>query len=358
MAERLKDMFFTRDSMGAFSAAIKGAYPAFDTDRFLDLIFDDSFEGKELKERMNHTTRCLKETLPAAFPEALEILVKAAPHVKGFEALSIPDYVSVCGLGHWDLSLPAMGRITRHITCELAIRPFLDLDPDRVLPFLLEWAEDKNPNVRRLASEGSRPRLPWAMALPKFKQDPRPVLPVLEKLKGDESETVRRSVANHLNDISKDNPEIALKICGEWYGLSEETDRIVKHACRTMLKSGDKEALMLFGYGDPKTINVERLHLAKSSIKIGEDLRFSFDVLFKKECKARLEYSISYVKAKNRLSTKVFKITEGDYKPGTYSFNRKHSFADMSTRKHYPGIHRISLILNGEEKARLSFEVK
>ncbi|MFC2157068.1 DNA alkylation repair protein [Acidobacteriota bacterium] len=358
MAERLKDMFFTRDSMGIFADNILEVYPVFDKPRFLDFVFDETFFDKELKERMSHTTLCLKEILPEPFPEALEILLKAAPKVRGFEAMSIPDYVSVYGMEYWDISLPAIGRITRYITCEFAIRPFLDKDPGKVLPYLLEWAENESHHVRRLASEGSRPRLPWAMALPKFKKDPHPILPILEKLKEDESETVRRSVANNLNDISKDNPGIALKVCREWYGHSEETDKIVKHACRTMLKAGHKDALMIFGYGDPSSISIENFHLEESSINIGDDLRFSFDVVFEKKCKARLEYGVSYVKSNGKLSSKVFKITEGSYKPGTYSFKRKQSFADMSTRKHYPGKHQISLLLNGEEKAQTSFELK
>jgi 3-methyladenine DNA glycosylase AlkC len=228
-------MFFTQESMAAFAEAIRKVYPEFHIGRFKERVFDDSFEDKELKERMSHTTRCLKETLPESYAAALEVLVQAAPHVKGFEALCLPDYIGQFGLDDWDMSLEALGRIGRYITGELAIRPFLARDPERVLPYLTSWSEDEIPHLRRLASEGTRPRLPWAMALPRFKKDPRMNLPLLEKLKDDESEDVRRSVANHLNDISKDNPDIALEVCAMWYGQSQNTDRIVKHACRTLL---------------------------------------------------------------------------------------------------------------------------
>ena len=211
--------------------------------------------------------------------------------------------------------------------------------------------------MRRLASEGCRPRLPWAMALPKFKKDPTPLLPILEHLKNDPSETVRRSVANNLNDISKDNPVIALDVCERWHGQSTETDKIVKHACRGLLKAGDKRALAIFGYSDPADLVISNFTLATPSLRIGDNLEFSFTMELQHKSKVRLEYAIHYVKAKGQLSKKVFKITENDYKAGSHSYKRKHSLADMSTRKHYPGTHRISLFVNGEEKIKDTFEL-
>ena len=243
MAERLKDMFFTEESINGFADAIKNHYPGFDKPRFLKIMFDASFADKELLDKMRHTTMCLFDTLPKPYEKALEILKKAAPDVKGFEAMALPDFVATYGMEDWDLSMPALGHFTKYYSSELAIRPFLDKDPDRVLPYLWKWTEQDAVPLRRLASEGSRPRLPWAMALPRFKQDPSMILPILEKLKDDPSEDVRRSVANHVNDISKDNPDIALELCGRWYGQSANVDRIVKHACRTLLKAGDSRAL-------------------------------------------------------------------------------------------------------------------
>jgi len=358
MAERLKDMFFTQSSMETFAEMIQQFYPEFDKKNFIALVFDATFADKELKDKMRHTTQCLRKTLPKSYKESLVILKKAAPHAKGFEALSLPDYVATFGMEDWDLSLPALYHFTKYSTSELAIRPFLAKDPEKVMALMNEWAEDKDPKVRRFASEGCRPRLPWAMALPKFKKDPSPILPVLEKLKNDESEDVRRSVANNLNDISKDNPEVVLGICESWHGQSKNTDKIVKHACRTMLKAGDKRALLIFGYSDPSTMIVNNFKLEKTQIKIGENVRFSFDLTLKKESKVRLEYAISYVKAKGQLSAKVFKITENDYAPGSITVSRKHSLADMSTRKHFPGTHYIAIIVNGVEMGKTSFELK
>lgn len=357
MAERLKDMFFTQDSVDTFAGAIRQHYPDFNKQKFLRLMFDECFKKKELLDKMKHTTRCLYETLPKPYKKALDILIKAAPDVKGFEAMALPDFVATYGSDDWDLSMPALGHFTKYYSSELAIRPFLAKDPEKGMAFMLVWAEDKNPKVRRLASEGCRPRLPWAMALPKFKKNPGPIIPILEKLKDDTSEDVRRSVANNLNDISKDNPDLALGICEKWFGQSENTDKIVKHACRSMLKAGNKRALAIFGYSDPSLIVVTNLRLDKTALNIGDSLTFSFDITVEKKSKVRMEYAVYFVKTRGKSSKKVFQIIEKDYEAGTYSISRKQSFQEQTTRRHYPGIHRISIIVNGEEKAKVSFEL-
>jgi 3-methyladenine DNA glycosylase AlkC len=358
MAERLKDMFFTRESIDKFADTIKQHYPGFEKPEFLKLMFDESFEVKELLDKMKHTTKCLFDTLPKPYKNALDILIKAAPDVKGFEAMALPDFVATYGMDDWDLSLPALRLFTQYYSSELAIRPFLAKDPEKGMTYMTAWAEDKNPKVRRLASEGCRPRLPWAMALPKFKKDPKLILPILEKLKDDASEDVRRSVANNMNDISKDNPDLALEICEKWHGQSEKADKIVKHACRTLLKAGDKRALAIFGYSDPSLIHVENLKLDKKALSTGDNLVFSFEITIAKKSKVRLEYAVYFVKAKGKSSKKVFKITEKEYEPGTFSITRKQSFMEQTTRKHYPGTHQISIIVNGEEKVKASFELK
>jgi 3-methyladenine DNA glycosylase AlkC len=357
MAERLKDMFFTQESIDNFADTIKQHYPDFDKSKFQKLMFDASFDAKELLDKMKHTTKSLFDTLPKPYKKALDILIKAAPDVKGFEAMALPDFVATYGIDEWDLSLPTLGHFTKYYSSELAIRPFLAKDPEKGMVYMAAWADDKDPKVRRLASEGCRPRLPWAIALPKFKKDPSPIFPILEKLKDDASEDVRRSVANNLNDISKDNPELALGICEKWHGQSEETDKIVKHACRTMLKAGDKRALAIFGYSDPSLIEVTNLSLDKKALNIGDVLTFAFDITVQEKSKVRLEYAVYFVKAKGKLSKKVFKITEKDYKAGTYSLSRKQTFQEQTTRKHYPGTHQISIIVNGEEKVKESFEL-
>jgi 3-methyladenine DNA glycosylase AlkC len=221
------------------------------------------------------------------------------------------------------------------------------------MAFMEELAADEHENVRRFASEGCRPRLPWAMALPEFKKDPSPILPILEKLKDDDSEFVKKSVANNLNDISKDHPELVLDICERWKGSSKNADWIIKRACRTMLKAGNKRAMLLFGFGDPKSLHVEGLKLGRKSAKIGDKVEFTFSlsVKAKKKAKVRLEYVVHFAKAGGKTSKKVFQLIEKTYAPGEHLLKRNHSFVDMSTRKHYPGKHRIVIIVNGVEKA-------
>ncbi|MFC1853735.1 DNA alkylation repair protein, partial [candidate division CSSED10-310 bacterium] len=247
MAEKLKNLFFTFAFIDQLGHAIRQENPAFDAASFEQLVFDESWHDKELKERMRHVSFCLRETLPSDYPMALDILLKVAPSFSSFDAMVFPDYVECFGLDHWDISLAALKIFTQISSSEFAIRAFLIKDPERAMASLLLWADDENHHVRRLTSEGCRPRLPWAVALPFFKEDPGLIFPVLEKLKDDESDYVRKSVANNLNDISKDHPELVLAICERWLGHTKNTDWIVKHACRGMLKKSNEKALQLFG---------------------------------------------------------------------------------------------------------------
>ena len=359
MAERLKDIFFTHESVNNLAKALADVWDGFDIEGFVASMFTDEFAAMELKAKMRYTTQCLHKFLPEDYRQALDILKKAAPNIKGAEAMSMPDYVDLYGMDDWAASLPALRFFTRFASAEFAIRPYIVKDPQKTMDTLLQWADDEDEKVRRLASEGCRPRLPWAMALPEFKKDPSLIFPILEKLKNDPSEFVRRSVANNLNDISKDHPDVVLDLCGQWLGISNETDKIVKHACRTLLKSGDTKAMRLFGYGDPANLFVEELALDKSTIPIGEHIMVTFNLNVREnaDCKVRLEFTVHYMKAKGNHSKKVFQIIEKTFPPGVHPFKRKLSFADMSTRKHHPGPHPIAVIINGEEKARVTLEL-
>lgn len=359
MPKKLKNLFFTEDSLNQMADAIKNVYPEFDKAKFLSLIYDETWKYLELKAKMWHTTKCLHQTLPESYVDALVILVKAAPDIKGFEAMTLPDFVEKYGMDHWEESLNALGQFTMYSSSEFAIRPFLDQNPELTMFYMKKWAESENKNVRRFASEGCRPRLPWAMILPKFIVDPKPILEVLEKLKDDSSEFVRKSVANNLNDISKDNPDLMMDVCVKWYGYSDNTNWIVKHACRTLLKKGNIRAMRLFGFGDPRKLEIINLKLSKSKIRIGESINFSFELDNKEKetCKVRMEYAIDFVKAREKTSRKIFQIIEKEYQPGKHKIKRKHSFADLSTRKHYSGTHKLSIIVNGETKAEALIEV-
>jgi 3-methyladenine DNA glycosylase AlkC len=222
---------------------------------------------------------------------------------------------------------------------------------------MYKWSNHPNAMVRRLSTEGFRPRLPWGMAVPYLKKDPSVILPVLEKLKQDESESVRRSVANNLNDIAKDHPEIVLKLAAEWSGQSKETDWVIRHGSRTLLKKGNAGALKHFGLAEAKGVKIEALQTSKKRIKVGDALNISFSLKVKAEIKLRIEYGIDFVKANGKTSRKIFKLSEGFFEKGTYEFSRKQSFKDFTTRKHYAGKHTLAIIVNGVEKGNVEFSV-
>ncbi len=360
MTERLKELFFTRHSLDAMMTALSKHYPKLDTEKFKKLIYDSEWKNRALKQKMRHVTECMHKVLPDSFEKSVEILLKAAPEITGWESMTLPDYIEISGQKYWEKSMSALTEFTKHSSSEFAIRPFLINEPEKTMAFLKGLTDDKNEEVRRFASEGCRPRHPWAMALPLFKKDPSIILPILENMKNDESIYVRRSVANNLNDISKDNPDTVLEIAEAWYDKTPNTDWLVKHACRTLLKEGNRHALALFGFGSTKNLEVSDFQLNKKSITLGEKMTFTYslDVKAKKETKVRLEYGMYFMKASGKLKRKVFKISEKSYQPGSHTITKKHRFIDLTTRKHYRGTHCVSIIVNGEEKGKLAFMLK
>jgi len=357
MPEKLKDTLIPNLQVLKLADALHSVYPEFDADEFSRLVLDSGWADRELKQKMRHITVCLKQTLPDNYEAAIRILEQIAPHFIGFIALSFSDFAECYGLEHWDISMKALAVFTSSCSSEFAVRPFLDKDPKKAMNYFYQWATDENGQIRRLSSEGCRPRLPWGMALRKFKKDPTPIIPILEKLKDDPSEYVRKSVANNLNDISKDHPEIVLTLCEQWKGQSKETDRIIKHACRTLLKDGNKNALMLFGFGNPDQLEVSKLTADKQSLKIGEHFQFSFILSNNsgKQQMVRLEYRIHYAKANEKTSPKIFQISEGKFTGGEHSISKKQTFTNYTTRTHFPGEHRLEIIVNGEAKAEMKF---
>jgi 3-methyladenine DNA glycosylase AlkC len=227
-----------------------------------------------------------------------------------------------------------------------------------MLDQMLKWSIDPNEHVRRLASEGSRPRLPWGLAVPALKQNPEQTLQILDNLKEDDSLYVRKSVANHLNDISYIHPDIVLKIANEWHGKNKNTDWIIRHACRSLLKKGNKQALSLFGYEDDNAVKIENLIVDHDHIFIGDSIEFSFIISSEKPLNVRVEYGIDYVKARGHRNRKVFMIKGIEMEQGDRtSITRRHSFKDLTTRKHYKGTHTLSIIVNGAVKAAADINI-
>ncbi len=357
MAEPLKNLF-SKELINSLAKLIKQHYKKFNTNTFIDDVFDDTWNEKELKQRMRHITICMHKHISLPYPKQVEILSAAAPQFKGFIAMFFPDFIEVYGLNDLTTSIKALELFTQYSSSEFAVRPFIIKYPKQMVKQHLKWAQHKNHHVRRLASEGIRPRLPWAMALPEFKKDPTPILPILELLKNDESEYVRKSVANCLNDISKDHPDVVLQIVNIWKGNNKETDWVVKHASRGLLKQGNVLALKSFGLNDQVNAKVAKLEIFKNKLKIGDEFNFetTIELLDKTAHNIRVEYNIYFVKSNGKHSPKIFQIGTYKVKPKQFlALKRKHKFSDLTTRKHYPGEHILAVVVNGKELARQTF---
>lgn len=361
MAEALKDRY-SKKFYAHISEVFRDTLPAFDEKKFIKNIFSKEWKSLELKDRMKHTAKVLHEFLPEKFSLASKQLIKSCKEFQkrgyddyGLEFMFLPDYVETFGLEDLRSSLKVMENITELTSCEFAIRPFIIKYPKHAMDQMLSWSKHKNLHVRRLASEGSRPRLPWAIALPDFKKDPKAVLPILENLKSDSSEYVRRSVANNLNDISKDHPEVLLKIAKKWKGLSDDTDAIIKHASRTLFKAGDPRIMAFYGL-DVKGVAVDKFKVVTPKIKVGEYVNFEFVLSNVKKKYIRLEYAIYFLMKNGKQTKKVFKISEKEYSAKSKTkINKAHSFKIISTRKYYKGKHGVSVIVNGVEMDRGEF---
>jgi len=340
-------------------------YPKFDTKGFISGIFSNDFNDMEWKQRTKHSTLILHKFLPSSFPEAASLIMKVTQqlqeigHPGGLEYVIFPDYIETYGIDDFDIAIRAFEVLTKFITCEFAVRSFLIKYNGRMIAEMNRWSQDPHPQVRRLASEGARPRLPWAMAIPSLKKDPSPILPILENLKTDPSDSVRRSVANNLNDIAKDHPHLVLNIARKWKGISKLTDAIIKHGSRTLLKQGHAEILTYYGL-ESSNFKVSNLIVHTPIVKIGDEVSFSFHVKNSSETAKylRLEYGLYYQKANGQVSRKVFKISERIYEGSENCIvARRQSFKLITTRKFYVGRHKISIVINGQETEEIDFEL-
>lgn len=356
MAEPLKHMY-SPELVARLAAACARVDGHFDSQAFSAAVFDDLWPQRELKDRMRHITQQLGRFLTGDYSQQLQTLYRASPGFSGFTAILFSDFVEVFGLDYPDISIPALADFTLLCSSEFAIRPYLIRYPDRMMEECNRWASHPNEHVRRLASEGSRPRLPWGQDVPWIKKNPAAVLPILEKLKNDPSEYVRRSVANSLNDISKTHPQLVMEVANRWKGQSSATDKLLKHALRGLLKKGYPEALALFGF---QNVAFQLHHFALSSPQLapGEKLWFEFEIEHSGAQPAlyRLEYVIHYLKANGSKTPKVFQISERQLQPGEkVSFKRQQAFADLTTRKHYAGEHQLALHINGQAVSTIPF---
>lgn len=350
MAELLKNSYDT-ELLNTISKAIKKQYAAFNASGFHIFCQRDDWKSLELKQRINRIAAGLNQYLPANYTRAIGILIRSVIDIPGgLKGLFLPAFVENYGTAHWEDSMRALATFTCHSTAELAIRPFIVEQPNKTMTKLIEWSLSNNEHHRRLASEGSRPRLPWASPLRSFIADPSPLWPILTTLKNDPSEYVRRSVANNLNDISKDHPEVVIRTAKAWWGQTEATNKLLKHGLRTLLKKPHPEALKIVGYGSAKDILVDQWRASPEEVSIGDPIQLHLLLnITEFSGKLRVEYLIDFVKANGSSSRKVFQLmARSTDHESQIQTTRKHSFKDLSTRKHYTGIHQIHLRINGE----------
>lgn len=354
------------------SMAIHGVWPDFDESLFLGKIIPALAE-KGLSERAALIAEALEYTLPKDYPTALAIVVRALPPETGVGALQGNDKFLIWGLTlfvsrngtapeHLDWSLEALYEMTKRFTAEWDIRVFLEMYPEATLERLAHWANDPNEHVRRLVSEGTRPRLPWGRRLKAFQADPRPVLPLLRALANDPSEYVRRSVANHLNDIAKDHPALVVETLAAWQNEQPGSglDKLRRHALRTLVKQGHPEALALLGAGGVFVGKIVAFSVSPARLSIGEKLHLKCILKSTAETQQHLvvDYGIGFRKANGSAQTKVFKWKTFDIAAGeTLEISGMRTLAHFTTRKMYPGLHEVFLQVNGERVAGESFWV-
>lgn len=342
------------------SVQLKKNIPSFKPATFKKSILHSQWPQLELKQRLSAVTEQLHTELNLPYRKQIEVLMKVAPHFSGLQGLVFPEFVSRYGLKDRTTSLKALETFTTYSTAEFAIRFFILEDLKGTLAQMLKWSRHKNEHIRRLASEGCRPRLPWSFKLQDLIDHPKLAVPILENLNQDPSLYVRKSVANHLNDISKDHPELALKLAQAWLKNSNEHTRwIVKHGLRTLLKARNPVALKLFGVHSAKDIRVKALKTLKPQFKIGEHLEFQFELHNNSKATKdlRLEYVIHYVKKSGERSPKVFQMAEKSFQRGRHNLKRRHSLKPMTTRQHYPGPHKLEIVVNGASLATLEFQL-
>ncbi len=353
--------FFNREIVEEIARDLHAAHPKFNRQTFVTESLD-GLDRLELIARGWHIAAAMRRHLPKAFPETAEILVRSLPAEKALrdESASSMDtfrylphvfFVSKYGIDHFEESMRAQYELTKRFTAEFSVRAFFEKHPEATHARFVEWARDPNAHVRRLVSEGSRPRLPWAARLHAFQQDPAPVLALLELLKDDPELYVRRSVANNLNDIAKDHPEIAVSVCRRWAeDAGAERMWIIGHALRSLVKQGHPGALKILGFAGKPKVRIDNPEFSPKKLKIGETLRFSFDLVNTSARKQTLlvDFAVYFVKANGKTAPKVFKLSSIVLPArGTARLRSSVSFREMTTRKHYPGRHKVDLLING-----------
>ncbi|MFC0556258.1 DNA alkylation repair protein [Planotetraspora thailandica] len=350
MAQPLKELINT-DSARALADGVSAAWPPFESERFVSAA-TAGLGGMELKDRVRHVSAALHEALPLPFPEAAAVLRDAAGRVRldMWSGWPATEYVATRGVEHLDSAMATLAVLTPHATGEFAVRPFLDRYRDDALKIMYGWAGSGDEHLRRLASEGSRPRLPWGSRV-RWLMEPGPTLPILDLLRDDPSEYVRRSVANHVNDLAKDHPETAVGLLARWRDEGgSHIERVVRHAVRGLLRTGHPGALSLVGASHGSG-SIESLDLA-AEVAVGGRLPFAVTVLAAAPGPLVLRYAVS-----RDGSRRVFHLGErvATAAGERFTVTKSHSFRPVTTRVEPPGPRVLEILVNGAVRASAGF---
>ena len=374
MAEPFKNLL-SADTVQAAALHLRRAWPGFDAPRFEALALQ-GLDALEFKARAMHLCAALEAVLPADFNHAAGVIeaalappgigddlsaLRSGPSgLAGWVVWPLGEFVVRRGIDAPERALRTLHALTQRHTAEWAIRPFIERHPDLVFATLARWCDDPSAHVRRLVSEGSRPRLPWGMQLKALMRDPSQALPLLRRLQDDPSAYVRRSVANHLNDIAKDHPQlIVLWLREHLPGAAPERRALLKHASRTLIKQGHAPVLQAWGLGAPLRGEV-RLMLSPKRLAVGDVLRLSLQLRSTSARAQRLQidYAVHHVKADGSTSPKVFKGWSVDLAAHQQlTLERRHSMRAVTTRRYHAGMHAVDVRINGEVVVEASFRL-
>jgi 3-methyladenine DNA glycosylase AlkC len=355
--------FYDESVIKDIAGDLKRAHPSFNTRAFVAACLD-GLAPLSLTGRAAHIAEAMRRHLPSGFPRVAAILERSlGPLHPTTESFGMAPFkymphaliVASDGLSHFDAAMKLQHAITQRFTAEFSIRAFLNAHPDATYARLVEWSTDPSPHVRRLVSEGTRPRLPWAPRLRHFQKDPAPVLALLERLKDDDALYVRRSVANSLNDIAKDHPDVVVDVCRRWLAdASPERRWVVTHALRSLVKAGHPGALDLVGAGTAPKVRIDGIRITPS--KVGRNGRvvctFTVTSTARRSQDLLIDYAVHYMKANGQTRPKVFKLKRVTLdRDEPLSLTIGITLADLTTRKHYPGRHDIDVLINGQRTA-------
>jgi len=374
----LKDQFFNKDKLKYLASRIKKVYDKFSDENFVNDTYD-KFPELELKERISHISLMLKKYIPENYEKSIQILLNSLPKEKVTDTLDdnfwdfifspYSDFVAKfwCKKKYLNFSLNALAKMTTRFSAEDSIRYFLNKFETETFEKILEWSKSDNYHVRRLASEGTRPKLPWSK---KINLDYKKTIQILDNLYIDNSRYVTRSIANHLNDISKIDSLLVIETLNRWgktisfldnVVLNEENDLkyIIKHSTRSLVKSWDRQTLKFLWYQINPNIKIKDFKFKNKNINIWDDLEFDLDIWIKSNEKLIIDYKIHFPLKNWKLWEKVFKIKRVKWKKwDILNISKKHPLKIMTTKKLFTWIHYLWIQINWTSYLKEKFHLQ